>query len=527
VTNVARYLSLDWDHQQLLIVSANVGRGGVQIQKAVAFVETQDPHGGNAEALGKLLRERLDAAGIAPAPVLACVARERLIVKEVKFPHVPPSEEPALVRFQAVKELTDAAEDVIIDYTPINASELGERKALAIIVRKQLLKMYEAVCNAAGLKLVAMAPRGLGTLETVRVMAGSTGLNPVALPPDASVAALIMADRWVEFAIIRGDSLLLARSLTPGGALMGEVRRNVSVYAGQNQQRPLQALFLAGGSEHSLLREGLEDSLGIPVYMLDPFRGLQQPDLPADGRGAFAGSVGLLYAWAKNKELAINFVEPKQPKPPSDPNKRKVVFALAGIAAALVIVVSWCYFEVDKQDRQITRLSMDKTDLDGRLVILEEDSKRIKALDDWVKTDINWLDELYDLTDRFPEPVSIRLVSVKGDMVSAGKDKQVARLEVRGITNTEREAVEELQGNWRIEKNYKVDAIQDKPNTVLERAIFPREYTIVAKFDKRPPDQYTRQLPDPAEEEEDRGKKNQRRNRGGRGNRGAEMGGME
>ena len=528
---MARYLSLDWDHQQLLVVSANVGRGSVQIQKAVSWTETLDPNGGDPEALGKLLRERLDAVGIAPAPVLVSIGRDRMILKEVKFPNVPAAEEPALVRFQAAKELTDAPEDMVIDYARLNGPEGGERKAVAVIIRRQLLASYEAICKAAGLKLAALSPRTIGILETVRVMAGSTGLNPVPLPPDATVAALVVADRWAGFSIIRGDSVLLTRSFAPGGALMGEVRRNVSVYSGQNRQRPLQALYVAGGNEHALLREGLEESLGIPVYMLDPFAGLRQPDFPADGRGAFAGAVGLLHARSKSQELAVDFVHPKQPKPPADPNKRKVIFAMAGIAAALLAVVSWSYYSLDKQDKELTQLARDKTDLDGRLVMLEEDSKRIKALDDWVKTDINWLDELYDLTDRFPEPVPIRLVTVTGDTVASGKDKQLARMSVRGIRTNDRHSVDSLHDQWGIEKNYKVDAITDKPNTALERFNFQREFSFSAKFEKRPPNQYTRQLPDQAEEEEDQVKKNQRRNRGGRGGRGNpgadQMGGIE
>src|SRR5437660_639754 len=144
---VARFLALDWDQNQLHVISANVGKGTVKVQRAIVFEEMKSPNPGDAEFLGKLLRERLKQAGISPAPV----------------------------------------------------------------------------------------------------------------PADAPVGVVTVGERWAEFCVLRGETLLLARSLAVGPTLAGEVRRSLTVYAGQSGQEPVKALYLTGAVAE--LRQRLNDML--------------------------------------------------------------------------------------------------------------------------------------------------------------------------------------------------------------------------------------------------------------------------
>src|SRR5262249_43999278 len=110
-----------------------------------------------AKRIGEQLRDKLRAAGIAPAPVLVSIGRGRVILKELRYPAVPPTEEPAVVRFQAMKELSDAPDDVIIDYTPLsNGAPEGERRSMAVVVRKELFGAIQQMCAAANLRLAAV-----------------------------------------------------------------------------------------------------------------------------------------------------------------------------------------------------------------------------------------------------------------------------------------------------------------------------------------------------------------------------------
>src|SRR5205814_6491999 len=130
-------------------------------------------------------------------------------------------------------------------------------------------------------------------------------------------------------------------SLVVGAGLAGEVRRNLAVHNGQSPQNPVRALYLALSGEQAALREKLVDSLSIPVHLFDPFGGAEGTELPASGRGTFAGAVGLLHLQAERNELPVNFAQIKQPRPPRDPNQRLHV-----LAACLVLVLLFGSFAV-------------------------------------------------------------------------------------------------------------------------------------------------------------------------------------
>src|SRR5262245_8516523 len=137
--SLARFLAMDWDRTSFHILAADVGKQGVRIGQSADWRPEEELFPETAESLGKRLREFLKANGVAPGPVLVSVGRDRVVLKEISYPAVSPNEEPALVRFQATKDLAEAAEDVVLDYAPLpNGSSTTERRALAVILRRDI-----------------------------------------------------------------------------------------------------------------------------------------------------------------------------------------------------------------------------------------------------------------------------------------------------------------------------------------------------------------------------------------------------
>jgi Tfp pilus assembly PilM family ATPase len=482
---VARFLAIDWDQNQLHVVSASVSGSTVKIHRAAVWHEQQSPNPATAEELGKLLRERLKEAGIAPAPVLACLGRDRVILKDIRHPPVPEEEEAGVIRFQAVKELTDAPNEVVIDYVPAGLSGNGlERHALVLIARKELVGAYQTLCQAAGLKLAALTPRQFGLAACYRKVAGTTPLTPRPEPADGAVAVVTVSERWAEFCILRGENLLLARSLAVGSGLAGEIRRNLAVYAGQAAQHPVRALYVAGGSPE--LRTKLGDLLvDLPIHPLDPFPG-GTADVPDGSRGSFAGVAGLLYCRAESKQLPINFVQPRQPRVKKDLNLRPVLLCAALLIVLLVGGALYRQSAFAAANAQLRELEAERSDWDKQLLKVREDSKQLKALDDWDNVVV--LDEIYDLTQRIPDVNALRVTNITAEpMARTAKSRFSAKIVLKGTLvegRDSRKPVDQLVAEFTKDRRYNPEAPKVNGN----------QFTLTVLIERRPPGDYSLQL---------------------------------
>ena len=493
---MARFLAIDWDQQQVRVVEANVGGGKVRIVRAAAWPGEGMPTPANAEEMGRRLRQRFGEAGIAPAPVLACVGRDRVILKEISYPPVPLPEEPALVRFQVVKELTEAVEDVVIDYVPTSDPQpSGQRHALVLIARRDLLMTYQATCRAAGLRLQALTAQPFGIAACVEQLGRAGVLAPPPAPAGAAVAVLALAESWAEFCVVRDGTLLFARSLNPGAALADEVRRNLAVYAAQANQRPVRSLYVADSGEHAVLRERLQGLVKIPVHAFDPFLDVERPELPAKQRGAFAGAAGLLYAYGQQKALPIDFVQPRQPRAARTFSIAQIAVAAAVLFVLVSSALGGGYLWIHAPDAEIAELNRQRDDRDSKIPPgSAEQEKSFNAVRDWVNTNVVWLDELYDLTAVFPEPTNTQLREFRAEPLAKANSKEkdlVAKMSIRGVTREGDRPIDELRKNLgNLVAGYKIDPKKINPNTSTDRSNFSQEFRLELQTRKRSPASY-------------------------------------
>ncbi len=247
---MASLLTIDWDQQQLHLLAVRTQRKGMQAEWAADWDMGEDLTARSGEAIGKRLREFLKAERIAAPTVIVAVGREKVILKEIRYPAVSASEEQAIVRFQATKDVTDPPDSLEVDHVQRPGGGAGERQALAVLCRKDVLNAVRGLCRGAGVKLLGVAPRPFGApyalQRTLEAGGGSFAGTTVQ-------GVLTVGKRWAELCLFRGHELLLARSLPTGPVLVGEVKRSLAVFAAQNAADPQLAgpstLYVFGNGE--------------------------------------------------------------------------------------------------------------------------------------------------------------------------------------------------------------------------------------------------------------------------------------
>ncbi|MCX7699373.1 MAG: hypothetical protein N2039_00700 [Gemmataceae bacterium] len=508
---MARFLAIEADSTVVQVLAGQMKGGQVRLERWFQFDAGSTLTPASADDIGRALRDKLKEEKIAPAPLLAVVGRDRVVLKEFRIPRVAEHEEPPVVRFQELKALAESGDDVVLDYVPMAPPGPEGRKVQVVSIRKDLVKAFRRVAEAAGLKLSAITPRPFALVAGCQ-SAIRTGVVPAPESDDTAWALLARSEKWGEFLIVRQGVIVLSRSLagpalSSDSALLGEIRRNLVVYGNQNPDRPVRTLYLAEAETPGGLAERLQQALAIPVHCYEPGVGIAVPDGLS---GTIAGLAGLFVLRTADEE-APNFIAPRQPKPPADPAKR--IFFLGGAiaAACFLAFVMYAVYQVRIRTQQVDLLAEDASRQEEMVKALDPDWKKIKALEEWSSTDVNWLDELYDLTARMKDTENVRLKSVTITPLDdrtvqrkpAGRadtnTKQVAyafTMTIVGLAKSER-AVNALMAELVAESVYKVYAKTSKgiPPRLTAQG-YEQEFTTRVEIPKRRPDQYTRTLPE-------------------------------
>ena len=497
---MASWLVIDWDQDYFHLLCAQTTRHGVQVTRAVSWPHPEPFTPSTAERVGKAMREFFKGARIFNAPVLFGIGRDRVFLKELRFPAIAAHEEAGLVRFQTGKELTESVENYAVDYVRLN-SGAGERHVMTVAVRRDIVTMIQTLCQAAGLRLHAITPRLFGIGKTLE-----RSLLPEASPlaPDKLNAVLSVGQRWAELCFFKGNRLLQTQAMANGQMLAGEIKRNLAVFQAQH------AVNLDLSGPDCLFVFGAEDAAHnaaqLPVRPLNPLQ--PEPELTPSVKNSthFAGAVGLAELWSSKGETPVNLAFPKRQAAPISVTKQRGIILGAAAAAFFVFSIAGMWYTLYQKRAEITELTRDREAQEKFMADNAQERAELDAYKDWEFTTVLWLDEMYDLSARYPWHEGFRInqfAATSAGTKKNAKDGFIGKISLSGYSPVGKEGyIKNLNESMSRDTHVKPRLGDVKPGEFQMKIDIARQD--YSKYDTQlivPPQRYIAAPPEPKKEE--------------------------
>jgi hypothetical protein len=337
------------------------------------------------------------------ARIILAVERSRIELLHFQLPPAADDELPELVLHQAVRELQQPPENLIVDFVPLEGDARSRRKVMAAVLLREEFQRIISVLRRMKLKPAHMVFRPLAAASIVVRMFPS-------LPEPALVVNRVGAE--ADLSVIAEGRAIFSRTVrlpeasptTQLARLVLEAERTVTVAATEylGPDRIARAFVLGLAREENQLVERLAEQLGVPVQIIDPFNSvkLDRVTLP-ENAGRFAVHIGMILDEVLGTRPAIDFLYVR--RPPSRLKKSQIIGVGLGLLALVSGLLLWNFWG------QYSEVAKENAALAAELQQLEQAAKKaaqqgrlVRAVAEWANSEIIWLDELADLSLRLP-----------------------------------------------------------------------------------------------------------------------------
>ena len=395
-------MAVSWDQQQLVYVVAQAAGSKISIQAARSISRSTDDE--DPASVAELLQKELEHHHIKRAKILVGLARSQVEMLDLTLPPATDEELPELVRNQTFQQLPDVTDDSVIDFVMLDDDPSQPRKVAAAVAPAELLKHIQQQCAVAGQR---------PTCVTLRPLSAASLCCRIVVGPAMGKCLLVSRlDREADFSIIAQRRVIFSRTIRLAAEaseeafaqqLVSEINRSLLVAPQTSDaEGPVEHVYMLGVfPEREETLQKLSDELQLPVSLLNPLEGVefQSGTIPDDVQH-LAGLLGMIRDHVDGHH-AIDFVNPRRPPPP--PNYRRKIAMYGAVAAVLVATVFHHFLDQRHQaEAEVQRLAGKVKDVE---LVLEATNKKKAIVDEigrWQASDVNWLDELRDLSTRFP-----------------------------------------------------------------------------------------------------------------------------
>jgi type IV pilus assembly protein PilM len=312
------YVALDIGSSSIKMVEASIDKSGYRISSLgilpIPANSIQNNMVVDPKPVVETIRKLLETNGVKSNQVISAVPGRAVIMKKVQMPKQEAEELEANIEFEAQNVIPENLENVNLDHQVLSHSDDGNRMdVLLVAVKKEIVNSYVDTIEDAGLTPVLMdvdyfalenmyeanyaleaekgvvglihigahytsitlLHNGISTFTGDLPMGGGSFTDSLAQQLHVATEA---AEAFKMTGLLEGKKgLNLESTLRPtSDELAEEIRRTVSLYGAVPSEDGdgLKTIYLSGGGAKLIgLRALLEDRMGVPVRLSEPFRG--------------------------------------------------------------------------------------------------------------------------------------------------------------------------------------------------------------------------------------------------------------
>jgi hypothetical protein len=418
-----RILAIDWDRHEVRAVLVTSGPTGTLVAGAwAATLATQDPAGLNAKQIGGRLAAVMSGPLEGKVTTIVGAGRDQVQMKLLSLPPAPPEELPELVRFQAEREFTTLGENAALDFIPLFGDAENQHQVLAVALSPAGMTEVRELCQALELepdRVVLRACAAGGAANRAGVIdAGKIALvvNPLTDETDLTVQSgeqvhLMRTVRLPDPTQVEGRQR----------ALVGEIRRTVAAARQQLMDLPVELVVLCGNASAPDSASGLAEELDMPVVLFDATEsapaGVTSHGVAAESLGRFAAVLGMALTEADRRPPIVDFANVRRR---AEPQRFTRTHALAAVAAAVALLGIALHFWINTASvaRELADVQSEIQTLKPSKDQYDKITANATAIESWLDTDVNWLDEMEQFGRRLrPQPFSAKDYPVNDDVV--------------------------------------------------------------------------------------------------------------
>ena len=392
---------------------------GTSVQVSSAFEVSLESNWEDSESeFGKELAGALGNK-IGRCDALVSFGRGQSELRVITVPVVPDDELPEIVRFQAIRQFTNATDESPVDFLPLSESG-DEKKVLAATVPQEAIEKLKDGCQTAGLAVKEMKLRATCT----------TALSQSVAPDRKNYIIVEPTDQSFNVEVVAYGKLCLTRTVRSAGhdsseQIVREIRRTLAAANNQIQGYEAKGVVVFGDENNfSGLRESIENDLHFDVEFINPFDHISGLKSLPENPGHYASLVGLLMSHCKSTTETIDFLNPR--KKEKDGGKSRMAL-LAGVGAALVFVTIGIlgYVILASKSAQIAEIEAKiKGNAEGDN-IAKELIANVEKIEDFENSQAIWLKELANVSQRTMDPDQVILNNLSFSLDLAKKDGSI------------------------------------------------------------------------------------------------------